>query len=508
MRKNMYTVKANIQCKLSNSTPVSAVLSPLNDRYLTVFYDPIGLSFFDLKKTRITSIDPTFPSEITSYDSDGTWYVLGTKTGYLIFGNLYDTIDMKRFKVSTEPITFLLYDTPKLRVYWQTNKDIGIVDLGTRKVTTFKSHGTIIKCYGSHHGAIIVQRDSHVLGIFIEGKERPLILKSEIIDLSIDEMYSNQKSGKFYVLQRDHTVMFYTYSLDGIQFVGGIRPRQIEGEVLSLATFNELFVIGYNDGSIKFYNSNTQESKAIVDLRELSLSFLGDTFPNMKKLRLSNSIIPSIRDIGCTLVNLRYLSLARCNITSLDGISTLSQNLEELYLAFNNISDLFELMGMEKLRILDLEDNKITNINNIEVLQLCSRLKAITLAGNPAAQIPDYKETVSKLLPQLIYLDEKRIKPREHSPRPSRAERKVQIDSPLKTKQKSEPLSPHVSSHVNYGSLAFKDPIVSEMMRDKIEERPTTANPHYGRELQQPSPKKSQKSVPKIIRPVSSKAKR
>jgi hypothetical protein len=71
------------------------------------------------------------------------------------------------------------------------------------------------------------------------------------------------------------------------------------------------------DGSADASTLTTFEAK--VDTREMTLSFLGDMFPNMKKLRLNNSIIPSVRDIGSTLVSLRFLSLARCGIASLDS---------------------------------------------------------------------------------------------------------------------------------------------------------------------------------------------
>jgi hypothetical protein len=149
--------------------------------------------------------------------------------------------------------------------------------------------------------------------------------------------------------------------------------------------------------------------EAKVDTREFTLSSLGDLFPGMRKLRLNNSIIPSIRDIGCTLGQLTFLSLARCNLTSLDGIATISKNLEELYLAFNKLTDVCDLMGMEKLRFVDLEDNLLENIENIQILNLCPGLTALTLIGNPASKIPDYRLRVNELLPQLIYLDEKRI---------------------------------------------------------------------------------------------------
>jgi hypothetical protein len=151
--------------------------------------------------------------------------------------------------------------------------------------------------------------------------------------------------------------------------------------------------------------------EAKVDTREMTLSVLGDMFPKMQKLRLNNSIIQSIRDVGCTLVSLRFLSLARCDLSSLDGISTISPVLEELHLAFNRLTDVCDLMGMEKLRIVDLKDNHLADIGNIEILSLCPRLKSLTLSGNPATIFPDYRDTVRRLLPQLVYLDESRIDP-------------------------------------------------------------------------------------------------
>jgi hypothetical protein len=59
--------------------------------------------------------------------------------------------------------------------------------------------------------------------------------------------------------------------------------------------------------------------KAIVQTQEGTLSFLENMFPIMKRLRLNNSIIPSVRDTGCTLVSLRFFSLARCTV-SIDAL--------------------------------------------------------------------------------------------------------------------------------------------------------------------------------------------
>ena len=148
-----------------------------------------------------------------------------------------------------------------------------------------------------------------------------------------------------------------------------------------------------------------------VDTSESTLSYLGDQFPNLRKLRLNNSIIPSVRDLGCRFTNLRFLSLARCGITSLSGISIISNVLEELYLAFNFIDDCSDLVSMDSLIVLDLEENKISDMLNIEFLKTCSNLKSLTLAGNPCVDDPEkYRNRVQELLPNLRYLDEKRLK--------------------------------------------------------------------------------------------------
>jgi hypothetical protein len=233
--------------------------------------------------------------------------------------------------------------------------------------------------------------------------------------------------------------------------------------------------------------------EAIADTRELTLSFLGDTFPKMKKLRLSNSIIPSVRDIGCTFVHLRFLSLARCNLRSLDGIATISRNLEELYLAFNHITDLVDLMGMDRLGILDLEENEITEIESIEVLKLCAGLRALTLNGNPAANIPDYVDRVRILLPQLGYLDEQRIAPprrRLGLPASSSVDFEMPVVPPLVIRQDRD--------------------VVTELVDDLVADRPPSArgNVRFARmAAKQKMVQKLTSPAPKIFRPLSARVK-
>jgi hypothetical protein len=222
------------------------------------------------------------------------------------------------------------------------------------------------------------------------------------------------------------------------------------------------------EGSVDPSTLNTFEAK--VDTREMTLSLLGDMFPNLKKLRLNNSIIPSVRDIGSTLVSLRFLSLARCTISSLDGVSTISRNLEELYLAFNHITDVCDLMGMEKLRVVDLEGNQLPDISAIEILSLCPGLKALTLTGNPAADIPDYRDRVKGLLPQLAYLDEKRLVPKRKMPPPipETSEPIVTIERPGIAMEAAKPEDDEAEHS-----------IMTEFIDDIVADRPPTSRAYF-----------------------------
>lgn len=289
--------------------------------------------------------------------------------------------------------------------------------------------------------------------------------------------------------------------------------------------------------------------EAKVDTRELTLTFLGEMFPNLQKLRLNNSIIPSVRDIGCELVNLRFLSLARCNLTSLDGISTLSHNLEELYLAFNKITDFCDLLGMERLRIIDFEDNLIANLDDIEILTTSPRLQALTLAGNPAAKVENYREKVAKLLPKLVYLDEKRLKPRQ----PKTPRKISKVPSTVKFEDGAEnnvprsmekmvkepepsPTSPHPPASpppaaaaessqtdnnnitiapLDFSQIEDEEVLMTEQIRDKIDERPpssygsfeTKGFPGFFKNQPNKIPSKNMltQGKPKIFRPMSAK---
>ena len=97
-----------------------------------------------------------------------------------------------------------------------------------------------------------------------------------------------------------------------------------------------------------------------ADTSDNSLGDLGQRLPSLRQLRPSGSNISTLRDLGTGLSKLRVLWLARSSLRELEGISAFGC-LREAYLAFNEIEDLSPLMNAEKLQVLDLEANAISD---------------------------------------------------------------------------------------------------------------------------------------------------
>ncbi|OXB56912.1 hypothetical protein ASZ78_010641 [Callipepla squamata] len=144
-----------------------------------------------------------------------------------------------------------------------------------------------------------------------------------------------------------------------------------------------------------------QQVKALemrVDTRESSLGNFGAYLPNLRELKLNNSLLVSVSD--CSNVNLLILFFPSD---------------EELYIAYNKISDLCPLSFLDHLEVLDLEGNNIEDINQMQYLGLCYKLSSLTVEGNLICLKPNresaeeldynYRAEVKKLIPHLEYLD-------------------------------------------------------------------------------------------------------
>ncbi|KAG7522822.1 hypothetical protein JOB18_031460 [Solea senegalensis] len=155
-----------------------------------------------------------------------------------------------------------------------------------------------------------------------------------------------------------------------------------------------------------------------IDTQENSLGNIGSSLPNLVQLKLNNSVVMSVRDLGPSFSHLQVLWMSRCCLRDLDGIFNFS-SIKELYVAFNSVSDLNHVGMLENLQLLDLEGNDVDDLVQVQYLGLCSKLQRLTLEGNPVCVRPTptapktadyrYRAAVRELLPQLHYLDNVRV---------------------------------------------------------------------------------------------------
>ncbi|XP_039989266.1 leucine-rich repeat-containing protein 56 isoform X2 [Xiphias gladius] len=164
--------------------------------------------------------------------------------------------------------------------------------------------------------------------------------------------------------------------------------------------------------------SHVTSMEICVDTQENTLGNFGALLPKLVQLKMNNSMIVSVRDLGTTLSHLQVLWMSRCCLQDLDGISSLS-SLKELYVAYNSVSDLSQVGMLENLQLLDLEGNDVDDLVQVQYLGLCGKLQALTLEGNPVYVRPNptatkttdyrYRAAVRELVPQLRYLDDVRV---------------------------------------------------------------------------------------------------
>ena len=156
---------------------------------------------------------------------------------------------------------------------------------------------------------------------------------------------------------------------------------------------------------------NTVESiEIVINTNQAALGNFGQYLPSLTQLKLNDSVIPSIRDIGTSFSCLTVLWMSRCRTNEIDGIASM-QSLQELYIAFNNISDLSPISFLENLEVLDLEANKVADIDQIDYLSIMGNLNTLTLTGNPICKSfskpnQSFREYVLQRLPNLQQLDD------------------------------------------------------------------------------------------------------
>ena len=131
------------------------------------------------------------------------------------------------------------------------------------------------------------------------------------------------------------------------------------------------------------------------------LNQFGQRLNNLKFLKLNDSFIQSIEDLGSNFKNLKILQINNCKLKDLSGIICFEQ-LEILEAKNNEISDLIELEMSSSIKKLNLENNLIEKDENLYFLSSLEDLEYINLLGNP---IKDYEKKLKELLPNLKEID-------------------------------------------------------------------------------------------------------
>ena len=131
------------------------------------------------------------------------------------------------------------------------------------------------------------------------------------------------------------------------------------------------------------------------------LNQFGQRLTELIYLKLNNSFIQNINDLGTSFNNLKILQMNDCKLKDLSGIICF-EHLEILEAKNNQISDLIELEMCTSIKKLDLENNLIENKENIYFLSSLDGLIYLNLLKNP---ITNYEQKLKDLLPNLKELN-------------------------------------------------------------------------------------------------------
>ncbi|KAM7068340.1 dynein regulatory complex subunit 3 [Molossus nigricans] len=186
-----------------------------------------------------------------------------------------------------------------------------------------------------------------------------------------------------------------------------LEPRVMDDNMLKLA-------VGEQGPQEEAGQLAKQEGVLFKDVLSLQLDFQNILridnlwqFESLRKLQLDNNIIERIEGLE-NLTHLVWLDLSFNNIEAIEGLDSLV-NLEDLSLFNNRISKIDSLDALVKLQVLSLGNNLIGNMMNIIYLRRFKDLRALSLSGNPIAEAEDYKMFIWAYLPDLVYLDSRRI---------------------------------------------------------------------------------------------------
>ncbi|NXN37991.1 DRC3 protein, partial [Rhinoptilus africanus] len=190
------------------------------------------------------------------------------------------------------------------------------------------------------------------------------------------------------------------------EFYNNIEPNVIDDEMLQKAI----------EEQCPEHIGNLAKRKGInfKDVTELELSFRSILqidnlwqLENLTKLQLNNNVIEKIEALE-SLVHLVQLDLSFNNIEVIEGLDTLIK-LQDLTLFSNRISKIEHMDTLQELQIFSIGKNNLTTLEDVIYLRRFKKLRSLNLRGNPLCDDEQYMLFVVAHLPDLVYLDYKRV---------------------------------------------------------------------------------------------------
>lgn len=291
-----------ITYKHRNQTYINYAKDYSNDDYVVLWFVPLGLCLYHISSQRIVSICQLEMSGITSFDTDGTSIVYGTKKGNVIYSDLFDPERTKVFNVATDHVTFVSLCPARNRIFWHTPSRIGVVDLTQDQTQPFSSHAVpVTKAVGSFQGGLIVQRAPAILGIFVNDIERPLLLSFNVIDFCFNEGNASFDEGFFALLTENNEVIFYQYTSKNLTPAFRLQKAFSASHTPScLAWRDDIVVVGTLEGSVYQYQISIKDGKKKVgQVATCTLPY------SIKKLSVVDRTVFGLTDDNQLFVNIK-----------------------------------------------------------------------------------------------------------------------------------------------------------------------------------------------------------